>query len=87
MEITIEVPDDIANALQLKSQDMPRRVLESLALEGYRSGALSDGQLRRLLNFETRFEVHGFLKDHNVPLNYSMEDLESDRRTHDRLGI
>lgn len=66
---------------------MLRGVVESLALEGYRAGALSDGQLRRLLDFETRFDVHGFLKDHGVPLNYSMGDLESDRRTHDRLGI
>jgi hypothetical protein len=63
MHITIEVPDEIAKALQEAWQDIPRGVLESIALEGYRSGALSDGQLRRLLDFETRFEVHGFLKD------------------------
>ncbi len=87
MNITIEVPDDIANALQATWRDLSRGVLESLALEGYRSGALSDGQLRRLLGFETRFDVHGFLKDHGVPLNYSMEDLEQDRETAKRLGL
>ncbi len=87
MNITIELPDDIANALQEKWQDMPRGVLESLALEGYRSGALGDGQLRRLLGFPTRFEVHAFLKAHDVPLNYSMEDLEQDREVSKRLGI
>ena len=87
MHITIEVPDEIAKALQEAWQDIPRGVLESIALEGYRSGALSDGQLRRLLDFETRFEVHGFLKDHGVPLNYSLEDLEQDRLAHERLGL
>lgn len=87
MHITIEVPDEIANALQEAWQDIPRGVLESIALEGYRSGALSDGQLRRLLDFETRFEVHGFLKDHGVPLNYSLEDLEQDQLAHERLGL
>lgn len=66
---------------------MPHGVLKSLALEGYRSGALSDGQLRRLLDVETRFEVHGFLKDHGMSLNYSMEELEQDRETVKRLGI
>ena len=87
MKITFDVPDEIAKALQAQWPDMPRGVLESIALEGYRSGALSDGQLRRLLGFETRFEVHGFLKDHGVPLNYSLKDLESDRLTHERLGL
>ena len=87
MNINIQVPDDIAKCLQEKWQDMPRGVLESLALEGYRCGALSDGQLRRLLGFETRFEVHAFLKEHDVPLNYSMEDLEHDREVAKRLGI
>ena len=87
MKITIELPDDIASALQAMWPDMPRAVVESLALEGYRSGALGDGQLRRLLGFETRFEVHGFLKDHGVPLNYGMEDLEQDRETAKRLGL
>lgn len=87
MKITVELPDDIAKALQAMWQDMPRGVVESLALEGYRSGALSDGQLRRLLGFETRFEVHGFLKDHGVLLNYGMEDLEQDRETAKRLGL
>ena len=87
MKITFDVPDEIAKALQEQWPDMPRGVLESIALEGYRSGALSDGQLRRLLGFETRFEVHGFLKDHGVLLNYSLEDLEADRLTHERLGL
>jgi hypothetical protein len=29
--------------------------------------------------------VHGFLKEHGVYLNYSMEDLEHDIRESDRL--
>jgi hypothetical protein len=27
------------------------------------------------------------LKEHGVPFNYSLEDLEQDRQAHDRLGI
>ena len=37
--------------------------------------------LRRLLGFESRLQVHGFLKDHQVYLNYSEQDLEHDLET------
>ena len=87
MKITFDVPDEIAKALQEQWPDMPRGVLESIALEGYRSGAMGEELVRRLLGFETRFEVHGFLKDHGVPLNYTLEDLEADREVAKRLGI
>jgi hypothetical protein len=32
-------------------------------------------------------DVHGFLKDHGVPLRYTVEDLERDRANHERLGL
>jgi hypothetical protein len=38
------------------------------------------------LGFETRFEVHAFLKQHEVPF-YTLEDLEHDRKALDRLGL
>jgi Uncharacterised protein family (UPF0175) len=87
MEVTIQVPDDIAHHLQEKwGQDISRHVLESVALECFRRRILGESQLRRLLGFETRFEVHAFLKQHNVPF-YTLEDLEHDRKTLDRLGL
>ncbi len=78
MEITLNLPEDIAQGLQAKWKDLPRAVLESLALEAYRSGALTTAQGRRLLGFETRYEVDGFLKQHGVDLNYGVEDLRRD---------
>ena len=35
-------------------------------LEGYRSGILTESQVRRMLGFETRMEVNAFLKDHGI---------------------
>lgn len=87
MEIIIDVPDDIADRLRQKWQDMPRGVLESIALEGYRSRAMGEESVRRLLGFDTRFDVHAFLKAHDVPLNYRLEDLEHDRDVAKRLGL
>jgi hypothetical protein len=70
MEVAIHLPDDIAQQLHEKwGDDIPRRVLESIALEGYRSRILGESQLRRLLGFATRFDVHAFLKEHEVSLS------------------
>jgi hypothetical protein len=86
MEVTIHVPTDIAARWQTQG-DIPRAVLEGAALEAYRQRIIGESRLRQWLGFETRFEVHAFLKEHGVPFNYSLEDLEQDRQAHDRLGI
>jgi predicted HTH domain antitoxin len=78
MQITLDLPEDIARQLETGGHDLSRSALEALALEGYRSGVLSESQVRRLLCFGTRYEVHGFLKEHGVPLRYSEQDLEND---------
>ena len=87
MEVAISLPDDIVQHLQEKHADVPRYVLESIALEGYRSGVLGEEDVRRLLHFESRFDVHAFLDAHAVPLNYTLDDLHADRDTHRRLGL
>jgi len=80
MQMMIELPDDIAVRLESKWKDLPRAALESLALEAYRSRALTAAQLRRLLVFETRMEVDAFLKEHEI-FDYSAADFEQDRET------
>jgi hypothetical protein len=42
--------------------------LETVAAEGYRTGALSEAQIRRMLGLETRFEVHALFKEHRGSL-------------------
>lgn len=81
MEITIRIPDDLARSLGQDGGDLSRRTLEALAIDGYRSGKLTEEQVRRILGFGTRMQVHGFLKEHHVYLNYSLEDLEQDMQT------
>lgn len=86
MQITIDVPDDIAKSLRQKWEDMPRHVLESLVLADYQAHVLTIEQARRLLGYETRFEVHGFLKEHGVSF-YTEKALEDDLATLDRLRL
>lgn len=78
MQITLNLPEDSARHLESGGTGVPRAALEGLALEGYRSGKLSESQVRRLLGFGTRYEIQGFLKEHGVPLRYSERDLERD---------
>ena len=86
MQVTVEIPDDMAQKLTRQGQDPARATLEAVAIEGYRSGALTAYQTRRLLGFETRYELDAFLKSHNVWEHaYSLEDLEQDRRTMQQL--
>jgi len=87
MQVTLDLPDDISEALEGQWADLPRQALEALAIEGYRTGALTEGQVRRLLGFESRFQLHALLKDHRVPLRYTESDLENDLSAHRELGI
>jgi predicted HTH domain antitoxin len=82
MQVTVEIPDEMAQRLAARGQDPARTTLEAVAIEGYRSGALTAHQTRRLLGFETRYQFDGFLKEHNIWEHaYSLEDLEQDRQT------
>jgi hypothetical protein len=87
MSVSIELPEDVSLALEAEWGDVPRRTLEALAAEGYRSGVLTESHLRRMLGFETRIQVHEFLRRAGVSLQYSEEDLDHDIETHRRLGL
>jgi len=82
MQVTVEIPDELAQRLMPNGQDPARTTLEAVAIEGYRSGALTAHQTRCLLGFETRYELDGFLKARNVwEHTYGLEDLEHDRQS------
>ena len=74
MQITVQLPDDLAS-----HPNPGRKALEAVAIEGYRTGALSPRDTRILLGFSTRYQLDGFLKEHNVyEHSYSVEDLLED---------
>ncbi|HXB69011.1 MAG TPA: UPF0175 family protein [Candidatus Acidoferrales bacterium] len=73
MKITVELPDDVA-----QHPNPGREVLEALAIEGYRSGAMSHYQASQVLGL-SRFEFDGFLKARNIYDHaYDVEDLNRD---------
>jgi hypothetical protein len=78
MEITLNIPDELARQVVSEGKEPARVALEALALEGYRAELLSESSLRQMLGFETRMEVHAFLKEHGVYLHYDVSDLDQD---------
>lgn len=76
MEVTIDLPEDVANVLLADGENLEREVLEATALEGYREGKLSQAQVRRMLGFATDMQTDAFLKEHKIYLEYDLEDIK-----------
>jgi predicted HTH domain antitoxin len=72
---SVQVPEALAKALHLDGPQLNRRALEALALDGYRTGELSRGQVSELLDLELN-ETMGFLKEHGCTHSLSIEEFE-----------
>jgi hypothetical protein len=87
MNLTVNIPDDIAGQLSAEGGNLARRALEAWALEEYRRGSLTEDGLRRMLGFGTRYQLDGFLKAHDVWIDYGIEDFRREQEALERLGI
>lgn len=82
MQLTLDIPDDLAAALRAAhGDDLARAVLERLAVDGYQAGRLSAYQVQQLLGFGGRFETQAWLGRMGATEHYTLDDLEEDRRT------
>ncbi len=81
MNVTIQIPDELARELSADGADLPRRALEAFALEEYKSGNLSKPAMRQLLGFGTRDQLDGFLKAHAIVEDLpTLDDFERERQ-------
>lgn len=85
MNLAIELPEDIAQQLTQQWDDLPRRIVEAIALEAYRSDALTTAQIQVLLNLPSRWAVEEFLQQHHALMNYTTVDLDADVATLEAL--
>lgn len=67
MDVTFRIPDDIARRLVADGEDVSRRALEALVIEGYREHALTLYQVSEILGL-SRVETEDFLGRHQIPL-------------------
>lgn len=87
MNLTVHIPDHLAERLSAGNVDLGRRALEALVAEEYRAGRLTRPDLRQLLGFETGHEIDGFLKAHDIYDGITLEELNRQLETLDRLGL
>lgn len=86
MNVTVEIPDDIAPRLAA-GRDLSREALEALAAEAYRHDRITKPELQKLLGIETSYQLDGFLKAHDTWIEYTKEDAAREQRNLDRLGF
>lgn len=81
MQVTIDIPDEVASQFQLQAVDAARRILELFAADQYRQGHIGAAEVRRMLSFSSRWETYEFLKREKAYLPYTETDLEQDLET------
>lgn len=86
MNVTVEIPDDLAPRLGAGG-DLSREALEALAAEAYRRERITKPELQRLLGIETGYALDGFLKVHGIWIEYTKEDAAREQRSLDDPGI
>jgi predicted HTH domain antitoxin len=78
MQVTLTIPDELAAELIAAGREPARAALEALAIEGYRSQRLSEAEVKRMLGYGTRMQVHALLAEHGVDLNYTVEHAQQE---------
>ena len=81
MQITVEIPDEIAQRLNQTSGSLSRRLLEVIIADAYHCGKVNTAEVGQILNLPSRLETHAFLKRMGVYLNYDEAELEQDIQT------
>ncbi len=77
VEITVKLPEKVAQSFGNTPETIARRILENVAIEEYRAGRLSQRQAGEMMGFDY-WQTESFLTAHHVPLNYGLKDLEAD---------
>src|SRR5881296_1145781 len=84
MQVTVELPDQVARQWGETPDAVSRHVMEDAAIERYRAGRLSHRQVGEMLGLDY-WQTEIFLKERGVPINYSAADLDADNATLDRI--
>jgi len=78
VNVAIEIPDEVARQLAASSGEVSRAVLEAVAIEAYRSGAITPAQVQQMLGLHSRWETEALLRRAEAFHDYTMDDLSRD---------
>lgn len=85
MRLSIEVTEDLVQAIKLPAEEVPARLKRELAIRLYAKGLLSFGKARQLAGI-TRWDFHDVLGEEGVLHRYDIKELEEDLQTLEGLG-
>jgi len=75
MKIEIELPDWAVERLKEEWANFDRSLLEAVVIEGYRTRAISNSDMRELLGFDVT-SIQEFLSEREIPHPGTPEDDE-----------
>ena len=85
--VRVELPSALLRAANLEESNLSQEAARLLALELYREDKVSLGRAAELCQTPLAAFMD-FVAKHGVPpLRYSLEDLEEERRSADRLEV
>jgi predicted HTH domain antitoxin len=86
MDMTLEIPEGVVQALRLPRKGTKEELKKLLAVTLYEKGILGIGKARELAG-ASKLEFYALLKKEGVPLNYGEEDVEKDIMTIKALAV
>ncbi len=85
MRILVDLPDPVAARLGQTPDAVADAVRETVLVDAYRAGQLTAAELQEALGLETVDAVDAVLKAHDVPFEYSDDDIAREGATIARL--
>jgi len=79
-QFSIEIQDNLVDAIKLPVAEVPNRLRRELALRLYEKGLLSFGKARELAGMQ-RWEFHDLLGDEEICRRYDVKEWEEDLKT------
>ena len=86
MQVTIEIPEKLAERIQAQWSDISRHLLERIVLEAYRDDILTTREVQHALGLEDRLAVYDLCDRHQIA-TYTLADVQRDRDTTQRLSF
>jgi len=85
-KITLELPDELIEAMKLPPEEVPSRLKRELAVRLYEKRLLGFGKARELAGM-TKWEFQQLLGEEGVLRSYDVEELERDLKTLEELEL
>jgi predicted HTH domain antitoxin len=82
--LSIQVSEDLKQAIRLPPEEVPVRLKKELAIRLYDKGLLAFGQARQLAGM-TRWDFHDLLGEEGILRRYDVDELEEDLQTLETL--